>query len=91
MAEAQQDQNRSGTTQSSAASNSGTDAACVSVWATGGRLEVDVGNGQYVAVPNSSGKQPTREEIYQALVAAGYQQRAAELADKAYNDVYGTS
>jgi hypothetical protein len=91
MAEPQQDQNRSSTTQSSAASNNKADAACVSVWATGGTLNVDVGNGQYVAVPNESGREPTREEIYQALVAAGHQQRADELADRAYGNVTGTS
>lgn len=63
----------------------------VSVWATGGRLEVDVGNGQYVPVPNTSGREPTRDEIYQALVAAGHQDRADELADKAFGDVMGTN
>jgi ribosomal protein L15E len=44
-----------------------------------------------VAVPNESGREPTREEIYQALVAAGHQQRADELADRAYGNVTGTS
>ncbi|KAK5701501.1 hypothetical protein LTR97_004316 [Elasticomyces elasticus] len=56
---------------------------CVSVWATGGYLEVDVGEGKYVPVPNTHAREPTREEIHQALIAAGYHERADELADRA--------
>jgi hypothetical protein len=67
------------------------DPECVSVWATGGQLNVDVGNGESVSVPNTSGREPTREEIYQALVAAGHQERADEHADRAYGNVSGTS
>ncbi|KAK5711546.1 hypothetical protein LTR15_012387 [Elasticomyces elasticus] len=63
---------------------------CVSVWATGGYLEVDVGEGKYVPVPNTHAREPTREEIHQALVAAGYHERADELADRAYGNVMGT-
>lgn len=62
----------------------------VSVWAIYGQLEVDVGNGEQVSVPNTSGQPPTRKEIYQALVAAGHQERADELADRAYGNVSGT-
>jgi hypothetical protein len=91
MAEPQQDQNPSSTTQFSDVSNSKKDAASSSVWTEGSRLQVDVGNGQYVAVPNREGREPTREEIYQALVAAGHQQHADEIADRAYGNVSGTS
>ena len=71
-------------------SNTQTTQQCVNVWTTGGKLEVAVGDGQYVSVPNASGQPPTREEIYQALVAAGHQARAGELANRAYGDVNGT-
>ena len=62
----------------------------VSVWAIGGQLEVDVGDGERVSVPNTSARPPTRKEIYQALIVAGHQGRADELADRAYGNVYGT-
>lgn len=48
----------------------------VSVWAIGGTPGVDVGNGESVKVPNTAGRAPTREEIFQALVATGHQERA---------------
>ncbi|KAF1829592.1 hypothetical protein BDW02DRAFT_573809 [Decorospora gaudefroyi] len=63
---------------------------CVSLWATGGHLNVDVGNGEYVRVPNTHGREPTREEIYHALVAAGHHERADEHANRAYGNVSGT-
>jgi hypothetical protein len=62
----------------------------VSVWAIGGKLQVDVGGGGSVPVPNTSARPPTRKEIYEALVAAGHQERADELADRAYGNVSGT-
>jgi hypothetical protein len=62
----------------------------ISVWAIGGQLEVDVGDGERVPVPNTSGRPPTREEIHQALVAAGHQERADKLANRAYRNVSGT-
>jgi hypothetical protein len=58
------------------------------VYASG--LHVDVGNGQHVAIPETPGRPPTRDEIYQALVAAGHQARAGELAGKAHAGVTGT-
>ena len=61
-----------------------------SIRAIGGQLEVDVGDGQYVPVPNTSGREPTYEEMHQALVAAGHQARADELASIAYGNVMGT-
>ena len=64
---------------------------CISVWAIGGQLRVDVGDGEKVPVPNTSGQPPTRDEIYQALVSAGHQERADELADRAYGNVAGTA
>jgi hypothetical protein len=78
------------TTERQAATSEPPAPRCVSVWATGGHLNVDVGNGEYVPVPNTSGRAPTREEIYQALVAAGHQERADEHADRAYGNVSGT-
>ena len=63
----------------------------VSILTTGGQLNVDVGDGQYVSVPNTSARAPTRQEIYQALVAAGHQERADEHADRAYENVTGTN
>ena len=62
----------------------------VSVWAIGGQLWVNVKVGESVPVPNTSGRPPTRKEIYQALVTAGHQEWADELADRAYGNVYGT-
>jgi hypothetical protein len=78
------------TTERQAATSEPPAPQCVSLWATGGHLNVDVGNGEYVPVPNTSGREPTREEIYQALVAAGHQERADEHADRAYGNVSGT-
>lgn len=54
-----------------------------------GQFVVAVGPGEEVPVPNPYGRMPTRKEIYDALVAAGHQDRADELADKAYRDVTG--
>jgi hypothetical protein len=49
---------------------------------------VEVGNGENVMVPNTAGRPPTREEIYEALVAAGHHERADEHTDRAYRNVY---
>ena len=86
-----QSQNQNSNGQQATASNTEAERREISVWqTTGAHLEVDVGGGQYVPIPNPDGREPTREEIYQALVAAGHQERADELADKAYGDVSGT-
>jgi hypothetical protein len=83
-------QSQSTTERQTATSESHAQRESVSVWAIGGHLNVDVGDGEYVPVPNTSGRPPTRQEIYQALVAAGHQERADELADRAYGNVSGT-
>ena len=90
MSEAQDSRSQNTEGRSSMASNTDSGQQEVSAWALGGKLEVDVGGGQYVAVPNPEGREPSREEIYQALFAAGHQDRANEVANKAYNDVNGT-
>ena len=91
MAQSRDSQGQDPAKQTATASNAESRSKTISLWASGGRLEVNVGNRQYVAVPNPSGREPTREEIYDALVAAGHQERASELADKAYGDVTGTN
>lgn len=60
------------------------------VWKQEAILNVEVGHEQYVTVPNHAGRPPTRREIYQALVSAGHEDRANELADKAFGNVTGT-
>ncbi|CAO2650500.1 Nn.00g017920.m01.CDS01 [Neocucurbitaria sp. VM-36] len=89
-APAAESQSQSATEGQAATSEPHAQRESVSVWAIGGQLEVDVGDGERVPVPNTAGRPPTREEIYQALVAAGHQERADELADRAYGNVSGT-
>ena len=84
-------QDQSATERQAATTEPSAQRECVSVWAIGGYLNVDVGEGKSVPVPNTFGREPTREEIYQALVAAGHYERADELADRAYGDVSGTT
>ena len=62
---------------------------CVDV-STIGVFHVAVGEEQSIPVPNPFGRPPTRVEIFQALIAAGHLERADELADKAYAQVFGT-
>lgn len=86
----QQNSDQQDTAQQAAAASARPQQRSIDVWTAGARLELDVGNGQYVLVPNLQGKEPTREGIYRALVAAGHHDRANELADRAYGDVSGT-
>ncbi|KAK5694944.1 hypothetical protein LTR17_024762 [Elasticomyces elasticus] len=86
-----QSQSQGVTEEQAATTEPSTQREDVSVWAIGGQLEVDVGQGQRVPVPNTFARPPTREEIYQALVAAGHRERADELADGAYAAMIDTT
>jgi hypothetical protein len=84
-------QNQSTTERQAATSKPRTQRADVSLWAIGGTLGVEVGNGESTMVPNTAGQPPTREEIYEALIAAGHRERTDEHTDRAYRNVYGIS
>ena len=90
MSQPQESPNQNNKEQSTIASSAKPERKDVNVWVAGATLGVDVGGGQHVEIPNPHGREPTREEIYQALVAAGHQERAAELTDRAYGNVMGT-
>jgi hypothetical protein len=50
-------------------------------------LRVDVGNGEHVPIPITRERPLTRERIYQALVAAGHQERAAEHVERVWTEM----
>jgi hypothetical protein len=61
---------------------------CKSVWEDGGALEIDIGGGTYVTVPNMNSTAPSEVDIQEALIAAGVgNEEMDELVNLAVADV----